>query len=140
MQTTQIDSLERTIHKTNEWLKEIQERMDADRRQHAYVALRATLHALRDRLLPEEAVQLGAQLPALIRGIYYEGWTLADKPARLRTKDEFLGAVAVEADNMAVDPERAVRAVFGVISEHVSPGEVEDCKRELPEPIRELWP
>jgi len=30
--------------------------------------MRATLHALRDRLTVEEVAQLGAQLPMLVRG------------------------------------------------------------------------
>jgi uncharacterized protein (DUF2267 family) len=36
--------------------------------------LRATLHALRDRLIIDEVAQLSAQLPMLIRGLYYKGW------------------------------------------------------------------
>jgi len=36
--------------------------------------VRAGLHALRDRLIPDEAVDLGAQLPMLVRGMHYEGW------------------------------------------------------------------
>ncbi|AKB78938.1 hypothetical protein MSHOH_2455 [Methanosarcina horonobensis HB-1 = JCM 15518] len=37
-------------------------------------ALRATLHTLRDRLTIEEIVQLAAQLPLPIKGMYYDGW------------------------------------------------------------------
>ena len=44
--------------------------------------MRATLHALRDRLTVEEAAQFAAQLPMLIRGFYYEGWNPTDKPVR----------------------------------------------------------
>jgi uncharacterized protein (DUF2267 family) len=54
----------------------------------AYQALRGTLHALRDRLPKEEAVQLAAQLPLLIKGMYYDGWTLRDKPEKFE-KEEF---------------------------------------------------
>jgi uncharacterized protein (DUF2267 family) len=140
MQATQIESLERSIQKTNEWLKAIQERMGAPSRQQAYMALRATLHALRDRLQPNEAVQLGAQLPALVRGVYYEGWRLIDKPLRIRDQDEFLGVIAVEAGSTTLDVEAAARAVFHELTERVTPGEIDDVKSGLPEPIRSLWP
>ena len=36
----------------------------------AYRALRSVLHVLRNRLTPEQAVHLGAQLPLLVRGIF----------------------------------------------------------------------
>jgi uncharacterized protein (DUF2267 family) len=65
---------DRTLYKTHTWLKEIMEVLGTEDRHRAYMALRAVLHALRDRLTVEEVAQLGAQLPMLIRGLYYEGW------------------------------------------------------------------
>ena len=140
MQATQVESLERTIQHTNEWLKAIQERMGVEDRRSAYIALRATLHALRDLLTPAEAVQLGAQMPTLVRGIYFEGWRLAGRPARTRARDEFLGAVAVDSGNALSDVERSVRAVLGVLRERISPGEIDDVRGTLPQAVRELWP
>ena len=61
-----------------------------DKPHKAYMALRTVLHALRDRLTVEEAIQLGAQLPMLIRGFYYEGWNLKGKPHKERHKEDFL--------------------------------------------------
>ena len=140
MQATHVHSIERTIHKTNEWLKAIGERMGTDDRHRAYVALRATLHALRDRLNPDEALHLGAQLPTLIRGVYYEGWRMIDTPVRVRTLDEFLGVITVEAGDPTFDAELAARSVFGVLAERISPGEIDDVKRNLPRAIRASWP
>jgi uncharacterized protein (DUF2267 family) len=45
-----------------------------ERRNQSYAALGAVLHALRDRLTVEETAQLGAQLPMLVRGIFYAEW------------------------------------------------------------------
>jgi uncharacterized protein (DUF2267 family) len=72
MTITSIDVFETTLHKTNGWRKELLEELDWQDRHAAYLALRATLHALRDRLTVEEVAELGAQLPMLIRGFYYE--------------------------------------------------------------------
>lgn len=140
MQATQVDALERTLQKTNQWLAEIQDEVGAIGRAEAYCALRATLHVLRDRLPAREALQLGAQLPMLIRGLYFEGWTMPEKPARLRHLDEFLGAVALEAGRPLQSTEVEVRAVLGVLVRHVSPGEIADVVGALPVELRSLWP
>ncbi len=38
----------------------------------------------------DEVAQLGAQLPMLVRGIYYEGWDPSNKPLRGRHKRDFM--------------------------------------------------
>jgi uncharacterized protein (DUF2267 family) len=74
MSTTDLEVFDTTVHKTNSWLHELMEELGWSDRHKAYLALRATLHALRDRLTVQGVAQLGAQLPMLIRGFYYEGW------------------------------------------------------------------
>jgi Uncharacterized conserved protein (DUF2267) len=59
-------------------------------------ALRSVLHVLRNRLTPEQAVHLGAQLPLLVRGIFYEGWRIAGKPSDERHPVEFATLVAAD--------------------------------------------
>ena len=140
MSMTGLEVFDATIHKTNSWLKELMQELAWDDRHKAYVALRATLHALRDRLTVEEVAQLGAQLPMLIRGFYYEGWDPTRKPLKIRDKGEFLDRIRQEfRGGDPVDPERVARAVFAVLADRVTEGEIEDVKHVLPEEIRELW-
>lgn len=73
MSVTGLDVFDSTLQKTNEWLQQIMQQLGTDSRQEAYIGLRATLHTLRDRLPLEVVAHLGAQLPMLVRGIYYEG-------------------------------------------------------------------
>jgi uncharacterized protein (DUF2267 family) len=107
----------------------------------AYLALRTVLHALRDRLTVEEAIQLGAQLPMLIRGFYYEGWTLTGKPIKERHEEEFLDHVQKAFKNEGmINARSATRAVFKLLDRQISKGEIEDIKHILPKPLQKLWP
>ena len=131
-----------TIQKSHLWLNDVMSELNwNDRPQRAYRALRAVLHALRDRLAVQEAVQLGAQLPMLIRGLYYEGWTLKGKPHKERHPEDFFAHInrAFKSDS-TVDASEVVRAVFRVLVRHTSAGEIEDVKHVLPKPLQELWP
>ena len=115
--------------------------MPTDDRHAAYVVLRATLHALRDRIGPENAVHLGAQLPMLLRGLFYEGWHMAGTPTREHNRQQFLDHVRIEMPPvLAQDAERAVRAVFAVMWERVEPGEIAKIIGLLPADLRDLWP
>ncbi|HEX7406730.1 MAG TPA: DUF2267 domain-containing protein [Candidatus Binatia bacterium] len=141
MGMTGFDVFDSTIHKTNTWLNEIMAELDSTDRHLAYHALRAVLHVLRDRLTVEEAVQLGAQLPMLVRGFYYEGWSPTGKPLKWN-KQEFLTCIRDSFRNAVTipDPEKMVRAVFVIVAHHVSEGEVKNVKGILPKTLRELWP
>ena len=141
MTMTRLEVFDTTVHKTNVWLKEVMEGIHRDDRRKAYDALRATLHALRDRLTVEEVAQLGAQLPMLIRGFYYEGWDPTRKPLKLRDRDEFLSIIdeKFRADD-TLNAELIARAVFAVLDRRITQGEIEDVKQMLPAEIRSLWP
>jgi len=136
-----FDAFDKAVHKAHVWLNEIAAEMgEGTTDQQAYAALRGVLQALRDRLNTDEAAQLAAQLPVLLRGIYYEGWTPAKTPLKIRHRDEFLELVRRhmgKIDN--VDAEAAARAVFAVLKRHVSAGEIDDVLAEMPGEIRELW-
>ncbi|MCS6975889.1 MAG: DUF2267 domain-containing protein [Gemmatales bacterium] len=140
MTQTSLAPLESTIQTTNIWLNEILERMGWKDQHRAYHALRAVLHALRDRLTVDETAALSAQLPLLIRGIFYEGWHPHGKPLKERHKEQFLAHVADAFRNDPdVDPEKVTRVVFQVMAKHITHGEVEGIKRCLPAEIRSLW-
>ena len=141
MSATGVESLDHSIQETNLWLKAIMRRLDTDDRHLAYVALRAAFHALRDRIPPENAVHLGAQLPTVIRGLYYEGWHMAGTPTKERHLQQFLDHVGwTLGPRSKLDPERAARAVFDVMWEKVDPGEVAKVINMFPEELRDLWP
>jgi uncharacterized protein (DUF2267 family) len=141
MSETGLEAFDSTLQKTNVWLREIMDDLGIQDRHLAYAALRATLHALRDRLIVNEAAHLGAQLPMLVRGIYYEGWHPGGKGHKA-DRSEFLDSIRdhFRTGVWSVDPIELVEAVFRVLERHVTPGEIEDVKHSLPADLRELWP
>lgn len=142
MSATGIKAFDTTLQTTNIWLDDVMRelRWEGDR-QKAYHALRAVLHALRDRLPVENAAHFASQLPMLVRGFYYEGWVPAKTPVKEHTADQFLVHVT-EAFLFDVNAhsEEIAQAVFRVLSQHVTAGEIEKVKHVLPAGIRELWP
>jgi len=141
MSVTGLDVFDRTLEKTVVWLNELMDETGWQDRHLAYTALRAVLHGLRDRLTAEEAVDLGAQLPMLVRGFYYEGWRPAGRPFKYRHKEEFLQHVGRELPSLEEpDVETAARAVFKLLADHVTAGEIGQVRSQLPEDVRALWP
>ena len=140
MAMTGVAAFDRTVQKSNEWLHELMACHQGLDREKAYHALRATLHALRDRLPSEEGVQLGAQLPMLIRGVYYEGWRPAGTPVRKRHREEFLDELERALHGYRLGrPEDIARGVFQVLTHRISKGEIEDVLQGLPREIREVF-
>jgi uncharacterized protein (DUF2267 family) len=141
MSITGLEVFDATVHKTNSWLKRLMEIGGWQDRHLAYSGLRATLHALRDRLTIEETAELAAQLPMLVRGFYYEGWDPTGAPVRDRSQEAFLARIWRELPPRAeLDPEEVARAVFRLLSERVADGEIDEVRQVLPAEIRELWP
>lgn len=135
-----VESVNRTVEKTHEWLRELMMEDGFAHEEQAFSGLRAVLHTLRDRITVEEAADLGAQLPMLIRGVYYESWRPAATPSKERTLGEFLESVAGKLPRNAPDPEKVCRNVFRLLSRRITEGEVRDVRQMLPKPIQHLWP
>lgn len=136
---TGVQGIDRSMETTNVWLKELSSRLGNGDRQYAYRVLRGFMHTLRDRMPIEESAQLAAQLPHLIRGVYYEGWRPSATPASYHGAREFLDRLAADAA-LSGDTEASFAAIacFEQMSAHVSSGEMEDVLAVLPAEIREM--
>ena len=140
MSFTGLTEFDNAVHKANIWLKDVMELTRWEDRHRAYFALRTVLHAVRDHLPVETVVSLGAQLPTLVRGFYYEGWRPAGKPFKERKRETFLQNITERFDDPSVDSEEIVRTVMRVLNKHLSAGQLNGVKHCLPAELRALWP
>ncbi|HEX6956371.1 MAG TPA: DUF2267 domain-containing protein [Ferrovibrio sp.] len=141
MSATGLDVFDKTLHTTNSWLDRLMAMLGPDR-QTAWHVLGVVLRSLRDRLPLDEAVHLGAQLPLLVRGLYYDQWHKPAEPERIRSQEEFLARVGagLQGGTRPINTADAVQAVFTVLDEHVTAGQIEKVKGALPKDIAALWP
>jgi uncharacterized protein (DUF2267 family) len=139
--STGLDTFDKTVQESNLWLKDVMERLDTTDRHHAYSTLRAVLHALRDRIGAESAAHLGAQLPMLLRGLFYESWDPTGKPTKERHEAAFLAHIAKELPRAQSDEvEQGTYAVLDVLSKHIDRATAVKLAGMFPLELRKFWP
>jgi len=135
-----VPAFESTLQTTHEWLRELESVAQLRTQNEAYIVLRSVLHTLRDRLPADEAVHLGAQLPMLIRGFYFEGWKPSATPKKQRSLKSFLDSMdPLPKPYDTFDAEEAVRSVFQLLDHRIQGGELDDVRDAMPEEVRALW-
>ncbi|MFB9831327.1 DUF2267 domain-containing protein [Actinoallomurus acaciae] len=143
MTQTGYSSFDTTLHKTNRMLRQIEESCGwpKERRNQSYNALRAVLHAVRDRLTVDEAAHFAAQLPMLVRGLYYDGWHPSEVPVKMH-REEFLDHIRREMPPYEVEGgvEKLVSSVTQALRLYVTDGEWEGIKAELPKDLAAMLP
>lgn len=134
-----IGTFTNAVIKASEWVRNLQRIGQFHSEEQAYTVLRAVLHALRDRLLPDEAVQFGAEMPMLIRGFYFEGYDLSH-PRPQRANASFFNQIDDEMGKVGfrVSPEHAAQSVLVLLEEKISEGEYSDVVHSLPKKLRKI--
>lgn len=133
--------IDKSVQTANVWFEQLEQHIDLPNHEAALSVLRGVLHRVRDQLTVDEVAHLGAQLPTLIRGIYYEAWKPSTNPEKVRDRDKFVDELRASLPEMLQgegEPEKAFRAVFAVLSEHVTSGELDHVINMLPEPVQQL--
>jgi uncharacterized protein (DUF2267 family) len=137
MSRTGVDSLDRSIEKTNAWLADVASSFGTDDRRLAYRVTRSWLHILRDRLPVPVAAHVAAQLPELLRGVFYEGWNPSKVPIKFG-REEYVARFARDAQIHHSEVPGAGRNVTSAMRKHISPGAINEALGVLPSDIRDL--
>jgi uncharacterized protein (DUF2267 family) len=118
------------------WLDRVAAGLDTHDRQYAHRVLHAWLHLVRDQLTMDAVSHLGAQLPELLRGIYYEGW----RPRNTQVHHglgEFVQHFAREAGISPGDVPVAATRVSSALDRLFSPGQLDHALNQMPRTLRE---
>jgi uncharacterized protein (DUF2267 family) len=119
----------------DQFIGQVQNRARLSSRGDAELATRATLETLAERLAGNEPFDAAAQLPRGIKEYLQHEYAGGGVPFSL---DEFFLRVSQRED---VDLPQAVyhaRVVMEVLSEAVSPGEMDDIRSQLPSEYKPL--
>jgi uncharacterized protein (DUF2267 family) len=116
----------------DEFVGHVQHRAHLASRGAAETIIRATLETLRERLQPEAAAHVAAQLPREIgrhlRGGHFEHFSLSDFYRRVARREE-------------VDIEKAAfhaHCVLETVAEAITPGAVRKLEKQMPLEFNEL--
>jgi uncharacterized protein (DUF2267 family) len=141
MATHGLEMLDHTVQLTHEWIDELDDELGWDDQHRTFRLLRAVLQTLRDCLPVNESADFAAQLPMLLRGVYYEHWQPGRAKIHHWTLDDFLQRLhGFFPDDPIEDMADATSAVFAFLTEKVSGGEINDVVACLPKQVQELWP
>ena len=139
MTTHHVDVIDRSVEQAHMWVNDVADEFGTEDHQLAYRILRAFLHTIRDRIPVEESANLAAQLPTLVRGVYYEGWRPSATPLLYNDRETFLRSVASEALLAgSTEASFAVAAAATLLRRRVSEGEIDDVLAVLPAQVRQL--
>jgi uncharacterized protein (DUF2267 family) len=136
-----MSAFDHAIGKADIWIRDMMRELGTDDPRQAYHALSASLHTLRDRLRVDEAAQLAAQLPLLVRGLFFEGWHPASTPVHVRTPAELAALFEQKSGDghgHGIDAEKALAAMFEVLRRHVSRGQMDSLAHVLPRSLADL--
>lgn len=141
MSTLGLESIDRTVQLTHVWINELDELLGWNDKTRSYRLLRTVLQTLRDWLPVNESADFAAQLPTLLRGVYYEHWRPGTTPVKERAKQDFLACIDhAFVGNPLFRTAETATAAFIFLSTKIEAGEIEDVRRALPADLRALWP
>lgn len=135
--TTSSSVFEPARQTADDWLASVAGEFVTDDRRFAYRALRAWLHGLRDELPVEAGAHFAAQLPELLRGMYYEGWDPSRVPVE-HDRDAYARRFAREAQVRPSDVRHVASTVTAALHRHLSGTQLATALEQLPHRLREL--
>ena len=138
MAQTHVDHFDASVREADEWLQDVMQETGLDR-DRAAAALRSVLQTIRDMTTVRQSSHFVAQMPALIRGWYFEGWEPSRPAAAEHDAQRWLDHVAESVGEGEAISAGIVRGIFRVLERRM-PEPAAKIKQLLPRELRALWP
>lgn len=140
-------NFEKYAHEGNSFMKTLAKNLGhPDEIGRCGIILRAVFHTLRERLSIGESLNLVAQLPMFLKGIFVDNWEYSEKPVDIRTKEEFYDEVERYQDQYGeqkfdwqISTAEIVDIVFSTLRKYVSEGEFDDIVTQMPKALKDLF-
>ncbi|MEZ0351665.1 DUF2267 domain-containing protein [Mycobacterium sp. pR1184] len=134
---TSVTALDHAIDSAHTWVNDVAAEFDTEDREFAYRVLRAWLHTLRDRLTVEASAHFAAQLPDLIRGVFYQAWDPNAVPDKYDA-DAYTVRFSREANIALCDVGKAAAATTAAALHHLPAAQIDKALGQLPIEIRKI--
>ncbi|OBG92799.1 hypothetical protein A5697_00215 [Mycobacterium sp. E3251] len=134
---TKVAALDHAIDAAHTWVNDVAKEFDTEDREFAYRVLRAWLHTLRDRLTVEASAHFAAQLPDLIRGVFYQAWNPTAVPDKYDAK-AYAVRFSREANIALEDVGKAASATTAAVLHHLPVAQIDKALGQLPMEIRKM--
>jgi uncharacterized protein (DUF2267 family) len=134
---TKVTALDHAIDAAHTWINDVAKEFDTEDREFAYRVLRAWLHTLRDRLTVEASAHFAAQLPDLIRGIFYQAWNPNAVPDKYDA-EAYAVRFSREANIALDDVGKAAAATTAAALHHLPVAQMDKALCQLPTEIRKI--
>ena len=128
---------EHAMGTADEWLAWVAREFDTDDEMFAHRALCAWLHGVRDELPVPACAHFAAQLPGVLRGMYYEGWDPSHVPVD-HDLDAYLQRFAREAQVRPSEVRHVASTVTAALHRHLPAGQLTTALEQLPPRLQEL--
>jgi uncharacterized protein (DUF2267 family) len=132
---TKVSAIDHATQSAHTWVCDVAREFDTEDREFAYRVLRAWLHTLRDRLTVQASANFAAQLPDLIRGIFYAGWNPSGVPKKYDV-EEYVLHFAHEANIAHDDVGKAAAATTAAALHHLPAAQMDKALEQLPPELR----
>jgi uncharacterized protein (DUF2267 family) len=129
----------------NHFISQVAQELDIDRNRAARIT-RSVLHAVRDRLPADDAIEFAQGLPMALKGVYIDQYDLSSAPLVIRHADQFIDYVCYLNGRASIHDfpspefvEDSIAAVFRVLERTMDYGQVEQIKRMMNDELGYLF-
>jgi uncharacterized protein (DUF2267 family) len=140
---SQLD-FEKFVHEANKYFKDLAEMMGhPEEVNRSFIAWRAVMHTLRDRIHTGEAMDMMSQMPMILKGFFAENWQYHEQPQdKFDTMDEMTSHVEKMQEqygevnfNWDMSTEEIISTVIDSMKKYLTDGQIDHMKSQLPEEL-----